>query len=328
MSEPQKRYWRYGGQAVIEGVMMRSPRYFAIACRAPDGSLVLRAEPLTRTLIGKLQFMNRPLLRGILMLIDALALGIKALHFSSQVQLQNDPNQKPIPRSVQDIAIGASAAFGLGLGILLFFALPTLLTDWLKREGWGSFEQNLLDGLLRIAIFLGYVAAIGLMPDIRRVFQYHGAEHKAINALEAGLPVTVETARQQTRLHPRCGTSFVLLVLVVSIFVFALLGRPPAYIRIPMHMALLPVIASVVYEIIRLAGMFKSGWLTRVLLAPGLWSQYLTTREPTDDQIEVAVAALQAVLELEEGIPATLEALRDQVVSATETVETTPASAG
>ncbi len=328
MSEPQKRYWRYGGQAVIEGVMMRSPRYFAIACRAPDGSLVLRAEPLTSTLIGKLQFMNRPLLRGILMLIDALALGIKALHFSSQVQLRNDPNQKPIPRSVQDIAIGASAAFGLGLGILLFFVLPTLLTDWLKRGGWGSFEQNLLDGLLRIAIFLGYVAAIGLMPDIRRVFQYHGAEHKAINALEEGLPVTVETARQQTRLHPRCGTSFVLLVLVVSIFVFALLGRPPAYIRIPMHVALLPVIASVVYEIIRLAGMFKSGWLTRVLLAPGLWSQYLTTREPTDDQIEVAVAALQAVLELEEGIPATLDVLRDQAVSATETVETTPASAG
>ncbi len=301
MSHPQKAYWRYGGQAVIEGVMMRSPRYFAIACRAPDGSLIVHAEPLTRTLIGRLQFLNRPLLRGILMLIDALVLGIKSLHFSSRVQIQHNPDQKEIPRSVQDIAIGASAAVGLGLGVLLFFVLPTLLTDWLKREGWGSFEQNLIDGLLRIAIFLAYVGLIGFMPDIYRVFQYHGAEHKAINALEEGFPVTIEHARMQTRLHPRCGTSFVLLVLVVSIFVFALLGRPPAYIRIPMHLALLPLIASAVYEVIRLAGMFKSGWLTRVLLAPGLWSQYLTTREPTDDQIEVAVAALREVVALEEG---------------------------
>jgi len=300
MSHPQKPYWRYGGQAVIEGVMMRSPRYFAIACRAPDGSLVVHAEPLTRTLIGRLQFLNRPLLRGILMLIDALVLGIKSLHFSSRVQLQHNPDQKEISRSVQDIAIGASAAVGLGIGVLLFFVLPTLLTDWLKREGWGSFEQNLVDGLLRIAIFLAYVGLIGFMPDIYRVFQYHGAEHKAINALEEGFPVTIEHARMQTRLHPRCGTSFVLLVLVVSIFVFALLGRPPAYIRIPLHLALLPVIASAVYEVIRLAGMFKSGWLTRVLLAPGLWSQYLTTREPTDDQIEVAVAALREVMALEE----------------------------
>jgi len=301
MSRAQQRYWRYGGQAVIEGVMMRSPRYFAIACRAPDGSLIVHSEPLTNTLIGKLQFLNRPLLRGVLMLIDAIVLGIKSLHFSSQVQLQGNPQQKPLPRSLQDIAIGASAAFGLGLGILLFFVLPTLLTDWLKREGWGSFEQNLLDGLLRIAIFLGYIGLIGLLPDLYRVFQYHGAEHKAINALEEGFPVTIGHAKAQTRLHPRCGTSFVLLVLVMSIFVFALLGRPPAYIRIPMHIALLPLIASVVYEIIRLAGMFRSGWLTRVLLAPGLWSQYLTTREPTEDQIEVAVAALREVMALEEG---------------------------
>jgi uncharacterized protein YqhQ len=199
MSNAQKPYWRYGGQAVIEGVMMRSPRYFAIACRAPDGSLVVHAEPLTRTLIGRLQFLNRPLLRGILMLIDALVLGIKSLHFSSRVQMQHNPDQKEIPRSVQDIAIGASAAIGLGLGVLLFFVLPTLLTDWLKREGWGSFEQNLLDGLLRITLFLAYIGLIGFMPDIYRVFQYHGAEHKAINALEEGLPVTVEHARMQTR---------------------------------------------------------------------------------------------------------------------------------
>ncbi len=299
MSQTEKRYWRYGGQAVIEGVMMRSPHNFAVACRAPDGSLIVHAEPISKTLVGKLQFLNRPFLRGILMLVDALALGIRALHFSSQVQLQNDPNQKPPPKSVQDIAIGASAAVGFGIGILLFFVIPTLLTDWLAREGWGSVERNMIDGTLRIAIFLAYVGLIGLMPDIRRVFQYHGAEHKAINALEEGLPVTVETARAQTRLHPRCGTSFVLLVLILSIFIFAFLGRPPAYIRIPMHLALLPLIASLTYEVIRLAGMFKKGFFTRVLLAPGLWTQYLTTREPTDDQIEVAVAALRKVQAME-----------------------------
>ncbi len=302
-NEPQKRYWRYGGQAVIEGVMMRSPRYFAVACRAPDGSIVVRAEPLKNTLVGKLQFLNRPFLRGFLMLVDALALGMRALMFSSQVQLQNGPNHTPPAKPIQDIAIGGSAVAGLAIGIGLFFVIPTLLTDWLKREGWSSFEQNLLDGILRITIFLLYVGLIGLMPDIRRVFQYHGAEHKAINALEEGLPVTIETARRQTRLHPRCGTSFVLLVLVVSIFVFALLGRPAWYIRIPMHLVLLPVVASLVYEVIRLAGMYKTGFLTRVLLAPGIWTQYLTTREPTDDQIEVAVAALRQVQAMEEGEP-------------------------
>lgn len=293
-------YWRYGGQAVIEGVMMRSPHYFSVACRAPDGTIVARTEALRNTLIGRLQFLNRPFLRGILMLVDAIALGIKALHFSAEVQVQNDPDSPPPSKTVQDIAIGGAAVMGFGIGILLFFVIPTLLTDWLKREGWGSFEQNLVDGILRIAIFLGYVGVIGLMPNIRRVFQYHGAEHKAINALEAGLPVTLENARAQTRLHPRCGTTFVLLVLVVSIFVFALLGRPPAYIRIPIHIALLPLIASATYEVIRLAGMFRGGFLTRILLAPGIWSQYLTTREPTDDQIEVAVVALRRVQELEE----------------------------
>jgi uncharacterized protein YqhQ len=239
------------------------------------------------------------------MLIDSLALGIKSLHFSSQVQIQHDPDIKPVSKPVQDIAIGASALGGFAIGMFLFFALPTLLTDWLAREGWGATARNMVDGGLRIAIFLLYVGLIGLMPDIRRVFQYHGAEHKAINALEEEGVVSVEAARRQTRLHPRCGTSFVLLVLVLSIFVFAFLGRPPAYVRIPMHLALLPVIASITYEVIRLAGMFKSGFLARVLLAPGLWTQYLTTREPTDDQIEVAVAALQKVRELEEGVPAT-----------------------
>jgi Predicted metal-dependent enzyme len=233
MNAQRPAYWRYGGQAVIEGVMMRSPRYFAVACRKPDGDMIVHAEPIEKTILGKLQFLNRPLLRGIFMLIDSLALGIKSLHFSSQVQIQHDPEIKPMSKPVQDIAIGASALGGFAIGMFLFFVLPTLLTDWLAREGWGTIARNMVDGGLRIAIFLLYVGLIGLMPDIRRVFQYHGAEHKAINALEEEGVVSVDAARRQTRLHPRCGTSFVLLVLILSIFVFAFLGRPPAYIRIP-----------------------------------------------------------------------------------------------
>lgn len=297
----KKVYWRYGGQAVIEGVMMRSPHYFAVTCRAPDGSIVQHSEPILNSWIGRLQFLNRPFLRGALMLIDAIGLGIRALNFSSLVQIGHDPAQKSSPKSLYDLAIGATMVVGIGLGLFLFFVLPTSLTELLHRYGWAGtdFEQNLMDGGIRIALFLGYVAFIGLLPDIRRLFQYHGAEHKAINALEAGLPVTIENARAQTRLHPRCGTSFVLLVLILSIFVFSLTGRPPIYIRLPLHLSLVPVIASVTYEIIRLAGRFKNQWLTRVLLAPGLWSQYLTTREPSDEQIEVAVLSLQKVLELE-----------------------------
>lgn len=309
-NDSQKTYWRYGGQAVIEGVMMRSMRFFAVACRAPDGQIIIHSEALNNTLIGKLMFMNRPFLRGILMLIDSLALGLRALNFSSMVQIQNDPahKEKPLPKSLYDFAIGATAFVGFGIGILLFFVLPTLLTDWLKAAHWTAFQQNMVDGIIRIAIFLGYVSVIGLMPDIRRVFQYHGAEHKAINALEEGHGVSIESARAQTRLHPRCGTSFVLLVLVISIFVFALTGRPPWYIRLPLHLSLLPLIASATYEIIRLAGRFRNQSMTRILLAPGMWSQYLTTREPTDDQIEVAVASLQRVMDLEEGrVPDSLE---------------------
>lgn len=309
-NDSQKTYWRYGGQAVIEGVMMRSMRFFAVACRAPDGQIIIHSEALNNTLIGKLMFMNRPFLRGILMLIDSLALGLRALNFSSMVQIQNDPahKEKPLPKSLYDFAIGATAFVGFGIGILLFFVLPTLLTDWLKAAHWTAFQQNMVDGIIRIAIFLGYVSVIGLMPDIRRVFQYHGAEHKAINALEEGHGVSIESARAQTRLHPRCGTSFVLLVLVISIFVFALTGRPPWYIRLPLHLSLLPLIASATYEIIRLAGRFRNQSMTRILLSPGMWSQYLTTREPTDDQIEVAVASLQRVMDLEEGrVPDSLE---------------------
>jgi len=157
----------------------------------------------------------------------------------------------------------------------------------------------MLDGVIRIALFIGYVLAVGSLKEIRRVFQYHGAEHKAINTLEAGLPLTMENARQQSRIHPRCGTSFVMVVLILAIFVFSLTGRPPIWIRIPLHIALLPLVAGIAYEAIKFAGRHKDSRFTRWLLAPGLWSQHITTREPEEPQIEVALRALQAVVEQE-----------------------------
>lgn len=288
---------QYGGQAVIEGVMMRSPRYFAVACRHPNGQIVAKLEDVANTWVARLRWMNRPFLRGTLALLDAMALGIRALRFSADVQLEEQV-QTLQQKRINDLAIGSTMVLGLLIGIGLFVVLPTTLTQLLPWKT--SFLLNAADGILRIAIFIAYVLAVGQIKDIRRVFQYHGAEHKAINAFEAGLPLTMDNAKQQSRIHPRCGTSFVMVVLILAIFVFSLTGRPPIYIRIPLHIALLPIVAGIAYEGIKLAGKYKNSRFTHWLLAPGLWSQHITTREPDEQQIEVALHALQAVLEREQ----------------------------
>ncbi len=288
---------QYGGQAVIEGVMMRSPRYFAVACRAPDGQVVLKLEDLANSWLARLRWLNRPFLRGTLALLDAMALGIRALRFSADVQLE-EQTQTVQQKRINDLAVGSTMIVGLLIGLGLFVALPTTLTQLLPWKH--PILLNMLDGIIRIVLFLGYVLAVGQLKEIRRVFQYHGAEHKAINAFEAGLPLTLENARQQSRIHPRCGTSFVMVVLILAIFVFALTGRPPIWIRIPLHILLLPLVAGVAYEAIKFAGRYKDSRFTRWLLAPGLWSQHLTTREPEEAQIEVALRALQAVVEQEQ----------------------------
>ncbi len=288
---------QYGGQAVIEGVMMRSPRYFAVACRAPDGQVVLKLEDLANSWLARLRWLNRPFLRGTLALLDAMALGIRALRFSADVQLE-EQTQTVQQKRINDLAVGSTMIVGLLIGLGLFVALPTTLTQLLPWKH--PILLNMLDGIIRIVLFLGYVLAVGQLKEIRRVFQYHGAEHKAINTFEAGLPLTLENARQQSRIHPRCGTSFVMVVLILAIFVFALTGRPPIWIRIPLHILLLPLVAGVAYEAIKFAGRYKDSRFTRWLLAPGLWSQHLTTREPEEAQIEVALRALQAVVEQEQ----------------------------
>lgn len=291
-----KENLQYGGQAVIEGVMMRSPRYFAVACRHPNGEIVLKLEDLANLWLARLKWLNRPFLRGTLALLDAMALGIRALRFSADVQME-EQTQTVQQKRINDLAIGSTMVIGLLVGLGLFVALPTTLTQLLPWKH--PVLLNMLDGVIRIALFIGYVLAVGSLKEIRRVFQYHGAEHKAINTFEAGLPLTMENARQQSRIHPRCGTSFVMVVLILAIFVFSLTGRPPIWIRIPLHIALLPLVAGIAYEAIKFAGRHKDSRFTRWLLAPGLWSQHITTREPEEPQIEVALRALQAVVEQE-----------------------------
>ncbi|MER3475015.1 MAG: DUF1385 domain-containing protein [Armatimonadota bacterium] len=291
------RNLQYGGQAVIEGVMMRSPRYVAVACRAPDGQIVLKREDLASSWLSRLRWLNRPFLRGTLALLDAMALGIRALRFSADVQLE-EQSQTVQQKRINDLAIGSTMLVGLVVGLGLFVALPTALTQLLPWKH--PILLNMLDGVIRIALFLGYVLMVGSLREIRRVFQYHGAEHKAINTFESGLPLTMENAKRQSRIHPRCGTSFVMVVLILAIFVFSLTGRPPIWLRIPLHILLLPLVAGIAYEAIKFAGRHKDSRFTRWLLAPGLWSQHLTTREPDEAQIEVALRALQAVVEQEQ----------------------------
>ncbi len=332
-------FLQYGGQAVIEGVMMRSPRYFAVACRKPDGTIVTQCEPVDKGFLSKLKWLNKPFLRGTLALIDAMALGTRALAFASSVQMEaeqaakaeaettapvedhghlnleaseaslvNGPpvavsTQMPKSGKINDIAIGGTIAFSFVFGIALFVLLPTALTGLIQKIGWigrhANFQANLVDGLIRMAIFFGYIGLISLMPQIRAVFQYHGAEHKSINTLEAGLPLTPDNALQASRIHPRCGTSFIFIVLVINMLVVALLPRPPLLIRFPMQLAVVPLVAGLAYEVIKFAGKFRRNILVMAVFAPGMWSQFLTTREPTQEQVEVALASLCAVLAAE-----------------------------
>jgi len=294
--------------------MMRSPHHYAVACRRPDGNVVILQEPVGQTILGRLAWLNKPFLRGTLAILDAVMLGMKALAFAASVQATAEAevaeaaalsagNQHRQARR-GDIAIGATLALSLAIGVSLFVVLPTALTQVIQgRLGIEhASARNLVDGLLRLVIFLVYLALISLTGNIRRVFQYHGAEHKAINAFENGLPLSLATALVQSRIHPRCGTSFVVVVLLLTILVHSIFPRPDnVLVRVGLHLVLLPLVAGLAYESIRLAGRSRNQILLKLMLAPGLWSQYLTTREPTPDQVEIALTALRTVVEREEG---------------------------
>lgn len=275
-----------GGQAVIEGVMMRGPGYIATAVREPSGEIIIKKEPFSP--IGdKYPILKKPLIRGVVSLIESLYHGMKALSFSAQAA-----GEEGDELSNKEIAM--TMAFALVMAVVLFVIIPTYAAKFLHSTTEDARILNTVEGVLRLVIFLAYIGAISLMKDIRRVFEYHGAEHKTIHAYEAGLPLDVEHIRSFSTLHPRCGTNFMLIVMLVSIVVFAFLGWPDLWERIVSRIVLLPLIAGVSYEIIRFAGRSKQRWVA-CAIAPGLWLQKLTTREPSDDQIEVAIKALEAV---------------------------------
>ncbi|HWQ71324.1 MAG TPA: DUF1385 domain-containing protein [Desulfitobacteriaceae bacterium] len=281
---------QYGGQAVIEGVMMRGPREYAIAVRLPNGEIEVTRQAVTSWLTQPL-LKKLPVIRGFVALIDSLVVGIKALTFSAN---------KAVGEEQEELGFGEiflTVLFALGLGLVLFVALPTGLAHLLRGNIQGVFWQNVLEGGIRLIVFLLYVVLISRLKDIQRVFQYHGAEHKVIYNYESGQALTVENSGKFTTLHPRCGTSFLLLVVVVSIFVFAFLELYPLWWRIVSRILLMPVVAGVAYEFLKFSSRhLDSPWINW-LIVPGLFLQRLTTREPDDAQIEVALAALDGVLE-------------------------------
>jgi len=289
--------FHYGGQAVMEGVMIRGRRFMAVAVRRPEGDIALRLESLGGLSTGLLS--RIPFLRGIVILWETLTLGTRALFFSYNVALGEE--EKEIGRPV----LWGTVILALALVIAIIFVGPVLAMGRLEEAIDNERLAAFVEGVIRLGVFLAYLYLIGLLPDIRRVFAYHGAEHKAINALENGAPLEVEAVRRYGTAHPRCGTSFLLVVVTVSVLAFVLVGTPPFWERLLSRVVLVPVIAAVSYEVIRLMGAFQNSRLMRVLFRPNLWLQSLTTREPDDAQVEVAIHALREALAADQAAAAT-----------------------
>jgi uncharacterized protein YqhQ len=290
MSE-QERLPSYGGQAVMEGVMMRGERIMAIAVRDPWGKIVVETEPLPASLYSV--WSKIPLLRGLVMLWDALGIGMKAMLFSTNIALRGKEPAMQLEGAGAWALLGGGAAIALGL----FLALPALLAALLDQVIPSAAASNGIEGIIRLAMMIGYIVAISRLPDVQRVFAYHGAEHKTINALEAGVPLEPRLVAGYSTRHVRCGTSFLLLVVVLSTVLFGLLGQPEWWIRVGSRLVFIPLVAAVAYEVLKLGARFYDrSSVVRLLMAPGLAMQALTTREPDLPQLEVAVAALSAVL--------------------------------
>jgi uncharacterized protein YqhQ len=283
-----------GGQAVLEGVMMRTPRYWAVSVRRPDGRIsnIARASS---SAASRHRLLRLPVIRGVVVLGDSMAIGMRALSVSARYAVTDEDSEQPDEMST--ISIVVSVVLAIGFAIAVFKVGPSLLTKWLGFHHTVTFV--LVEGAIRVAALVGYLAVLRLIPDLRRVFQYHAAEHMAINALEAGDTLEPERVAAYSRIHLRCGTAFLLWVMVVAIVVF-LFVTPSSWIGLVVsRIAMLPLIAGVAYELIRLAARFGANPIVRGLLAPGLWLQRLTTREPTLAQIEVSIDALKSVLRLE-----------------------------
>lgn len=301
--------FNYGGQAVIEGVMMRGAKRVTIAVRRPDGEIAVHTEPLDPRIYSSA--INKiPFVRGVTLLWDSLVLGMRALMYSAEVAMGEEEDVK-----FEGPVAWGTVAFSLVLAVALFFVLPLLLVGWMEHYVGEGVFSNIIEGVIRLGIFLGYVWAIGFMPDVRRVFSYHGAEHKAINSYENNIPLTPQAMAGQTIEHPRCGTAFLLIVMVLSVFVFVLLGTPALWIRIISRILLIPVIAGLAYEFLKFSAAHADNPVLKWLIAPGLALQKLTTREPDEAMLEVSAAALTRLLQEENMIeapasaPASLEPL-------------------
>ena len=285
-----------GGQAVLEGVMMRGPRNWAVAVRKPDGEIAQVARSID-PLMARHWSLRLPVVRGVIALGESLSIGFRALSVSASYAAQEEAEGDAEPAEIGRWALFFSFAIAIGFALMLFKVGPALLTDLLPISSGGWFV--IVEGTIRVTVFVAYLSVLSLIPSLRRVFQYHAAEHKAINAYEAGEELTPEVTQRYSLIHPRCGTAFLLWVMVIGVFVFALFGRPAWYWLIVTRIALLPVIAGIAYELIRFAGKHAENRVLMTLLAPGLWLQRLTTREPTLDQLEVSIRALREVLERE-----------------------------
>jgi uncharacterized protein YqhQ len=296
-----------GGQAVIEGVMMRTPHAYAVAVRCPDGSIEVKREAVKR-LSEYWKPLSWVIIRGFAVLIQSLALGIRTLNFSINVSIRNlEPEAKKEPKAGKNenamLPVVGAMVFGVAMAFFLFFLLPLWITNWLKGyipavHIWVVF--NLVDGLIRVIFFLGYILLISMMKDIRRVFQYHGAEHKVVHTWEAAEELTVDNARAKSPLHPRCGTSFMLFVMVVSIVVFSIFKFHSLWSIALSRLVLIPIVSGLSYELIRFSAPRCRKGFFRAIVAPGLALQRITTKEPSDDQLEIAIRALQEAIELNE----------------------------
>ncbi|HEY5976051.1 MAG TPA: DUF1385 domain-containing protein [Geobacteraceae bacterium] len=292
-----------GGQAVIEGVMMRAPRAMAIAVRRPTGEITVLKEEIV-PLSERFPAVKLPIVRGAVALFQSLIMGVKALNFSAnEAMVEEEPAPAAEKKDLSAWAMGGTMAVAFGFGILLFFIMPLYLTKLLVPViGQSNIVFNLVDGVIRVVVFLLYIWSISRMEDIQRVFQYHGAEHKSIFAFEAGEQLTVETVRKYSRLHPRCGTSFLLIVMVVSIVVFSLIPKLwPFYFKAGSRVVLLPLIAGISYEFLKWSAKNDDTALVKMIIAPGLGLQKLTTREPDDSQIEVAIRSMEEALAVNAG---------------------------
>jgi len=293
-----KRF-HYGGQAVLEGVMMRGPKDFKVSVRQSDGQIVSMSEPLSQIYTGKLR--QIPFIRGFFALIEMLLLGVKALMYSADVGMEEVLEEKPSKG-----LIWAPVAFGVIFGIALFVLAPMLITHYgIDKVVDSAMLSNLADGLIRVAFLIGYMVAVSFIPDIRRVFAYHGAEHKTVNAYEAGAPLEVAEVQKFSTAHTRCGTGFLLIVMTIAVIVFVFSGQPALWLRLLSRLLVLPLIAAFSYELIHFTADRTNNILVKAIMKPGMMLQSITTKEPDDDQVAVAIDALEGVL-----VPEDIEVLQ------------------